>query len=64
MATQAAYAAEKAIGHSDNAVTAQDVTNYAQTGDSSETMKALVWMSKNKVEMGKPSPLCSNTNTR
>jgi hypothetical protein len=51
--TQAAYAAEKAIGHDDNNVTAQDVTNYKQTGDPNETMKALVWTGKNKVEMGK-----------
>lgn len=51
--TQAAYAAEKAIGHDDNNVTAQDVTNYQQTGDPNETMKALVWTGKNKVEIGK-----------
>ena len=49
--TQAAYAAEKAIGHDDNNVTAQDVTNYQQTGDPNETMKALVWTGKNKVEI-------------
>jgi len=47
--------AEKAIGHNDNAITAQDVTNYegrhAKYGDPSETMKALAWMGKNKVVM-------------
>jgi len=54
--SQAAYAAEKAIGHDDNNVTAQDVSNpgldrqkYADP--SGETMKALVWMGKNKVEV-------------
>ena len=51
--SQAAYAAEKAIGHGDNAVTAQDVTNPAMDrekyGDSNETMKALAWMGKNTV---------------
>jgi threonine dehydrogenase-like Zn-dependent dehydrogenase len=49
--TEAAYGAEKVIGHGDNAVTAQDVTNYSETGDSSELMKALAWMGKNKVEI-------------
>jgi threonine dehydrogenase-like Zn-dependent dehydrogenase len=51
MASQAAYAAEKAIGHDDNAITQQDVTNYASTGDPNETMKALTWVGKNKVQM-------------
>ncbi len=52
--SQAAYQAEKAVGHGDNAVTAQDVTNPANNpefADNSETMKALAWMGKNKVEM-------------
>jgi len=54
--SQAAYAAEKAIGHDDNAVTAQDVTNPAldrqkYADPSGEMMKALVWMGKNKVEV-------------
>lgn len=52
MASQAAYQAEKVIGHGDNAVTKQDVTNYEETGDRSQTMKALAWMGKNKVKMG------------
>lgn len=55
MATsQAAYAAEKAIGHDDNAVTQQDITNPNQDpafGDPNEKMLALAWMGKNKVEM-------------
>ncbi|KAK1982991.1 alcohol dehydrogenase GroES-like domain-containing protein [Colletotrichum cereale] len=52
MASQAAYAAEQAIGHQGDAVTAQDVTNYSgDKGDSSELMKALVWQGKNKVEI-------------
>ncbi|RSL68992.1 hypothetical protein CEP54_002519 [Fusarium duplospermum] len=52
MASQAAYQAEKAIGHGDNAVTQQDVTSYDDgTGKPGETMKALAWMGKNKVKM-------------
>lgn len=53
--SQAALYAEKALGHGDNATTAQDVTNPAfdrqGLGDTSESMKALAWMGKNKVEM-------------
>lgn len=53
--SQAAAKAEQAIGHGDNAVTAQDVTNpgkdRAAYGDPTENMKALVWMGKNTVEM-------------
>lgn len=53
--SQAAYKAEQALGHNDNSITAQDVTNPANDrekyGDSSETMKALCWMGKNKVEV-------------
>ena len=52
---QAAAYAEHAIGHKDNAETAQDVTNPGMTrekyGDPNESMKALVWMGKNKVEV-------------
>lgn len=55
-ASQAAYAVEKAVGHDDNSVIVQDVTNYEKTGDESETMKALVWQGKNKVEIGTPRP--------
>jgi len=51
--SQAAYAAEKAIGHDDNAITHQDLTNPAQQefGDPSDKMKAIAWMGKNKVEL-------------
>ncbi|EHA46100.1 hypothetical protein MCOR27_006639 [Pyricularia oryzae] len=52
MATaQAAYAAEKAVGHQEGGITRQDVSDYTETGDPSRTMKALVWMGKNKVEI-------------
>jgi threonine dehydrogenase-like Zn-dependent dehydrogenase len=52
MATsQAAYGVEKAVGHDDSAILQQDVSNYSQTGDSSQTMKALCWMGKGKVEV-------------
>jgi hypothetical protein len=57
MASKAAYQVEKAIGHDDNAVTAQDVTSYRETGESGETMKALAWIAKNKVQMG----MCRST---
>lgn len=54
--TQAAFKAEQALGHGDNAVTAQDVTNPGNDrekyGDPNINMKALVWMGKNDVRMG------------
>lgn len=55
--SQASNLLEKVLGHGDNAVTEQDVTNPSQNpekyGDpSGETMKALAWMGKNKVEVG------------
>lgn len=53
-ATQAAYGVEKLTGHGDNAVTAQDVSNYsgdAGQGEEGGTMKALCWMGKNSVEI-------------
>lgn len=51
--SQAAFKAEQAIGHGDNATTAQDLTNpsFHNSGDPSEKMKALAWMGKNKVEI-------------
>ncbi|KAK3071010.1 hypothetical protein LTR53_009431 [Teratosphaeriaceae sp. CCFEE 6253] len=53
--SQAAAQVEHAIGHRDNAITAQDVTNPAKDrakyGDPTENMKALAWIGKNKVEM-------------
>lgn len=54
--SQAAFKVEQALGHGDNATTAQDVTNpgnKAEWGNPNETMKALAWMGKNKVEVGK-----------
>jgi len=50
-----AYGIEKAVGHDDNAITQQDVSNYnldSQSADNQEKMKALVWIGKNKVEVG------------
>ncbi|KAI6887791.1 GroES-like protein [Hortaea werneckii] len=53
--SQAAWKAEQAIGHGDNAVTEQDVTNPAlnkeRWADPSDKMKALAWMGKNTVEV-------------
>lgn len=58
--SQAANLVEKALGHNDNAITEQDVTNPARDrekyGDPSETMKALAWMGKNNVQMSACSP--------
>jgi hypothetical protein len=52
MATsRAAYAAEQAIGHEKENLK-QDVSNYQQVGDQHETMKALIWQGKQKVEVG------------
>lgn len=57
MLSQAAAKAEQAIGHGDNAVTEQDVTNPARNrekyGDPTETMKALAWQGKNSVQVSK-----------
>jgi hypothetical protein len=54
MATaQAAYAAEKAIGHGPEHIK-QDVSNYSgEAGDPSKTMLALTWQGKQKVKVGK-----------
>ncbi|KAI0006852.1 GroES-like protein [Xylariaceae sp. FL0662B] len=49
--SQAAYAAEKAIGHEGEPVTAQDIANYGGGKGKEETMKALCWMGKNTVEV-------------
>jgi len=53
--SQAAAGVEKIIGHDDTATTEQDVTNPNRdprfADKSGETMKALAWMGKNKVEM-------------
>jgi len=51
-ASQAAYGLEKAIGHTDGAVTQQDVSTYTgDLGKEGTTMKALTWQGKNKVEV-------------
>jgi len=49
--SQAAYTAEKAVGHGDSNIIQQDVANYEKQGDESNTMKALVWRGKQKVEL-------------
>ncbi|EFY86407.1 S-(hydroxymethyl)glutathione dehydrogenase [Metarhizium acridum CQMa 102] len=55
-APQAAHVVEKVIGHDDNAITAQDVSNFPDAGES-DRMNALVWMGKNKVEIAQvPKP--------
>jgi hypothetical protein len=55
MMSQAAMQVEKAVGHGDNATTAQDVTNPANKAEwadpSGEKMKALTWMGKNDVKV-------------
>lgn len=58
---QAANLVEKALGHGDNAVTEQNMTNPARNREkyadpSGEKMKALVWMGKNSVEVGQYIP--------
>lgn len=58
--SQGANLLEKAMGHGDNAVTEQNMTNPSRDrekyGDPSETMKALAWMGKNDVQMSLFSP--------
>ena len=51
--SQAAYAAEKSIGHDGSSITAQDVAEYSKINGEGAggTMKALCWMGKNTVEM-------------
>lgn len=53
--SQAAAYVEKLIGHQDNAVTAQDITNPARDrakyGHPTETMKALCWQGKGNVQI-------------
>jgi len=53
-ASQAAYKLEQAIGHDGSSITQQDIAHYNtkdDTGVSGESMKALCWMGKNKVEV-------------
>jgi len=54
--SQAAALVEKVLGHGDNSTISQDVTNPSRDREkyadpSGETMKALVWMGKNNVEV-------------
>lgn len=54
--SQAAALMEKVIGHNDNAITEQDITNPARdrakyADPSGEMMKALVWTGKNSVKI-------------
>jgi hypothetical protein len=55
--SQGAHKVEQAIGHDDNAITAQDVSDPAldpeKYGDPRIRMKALAWMGKNKVQVSK-----------
>lgn len=56
--SQASNLLEKVLGHGDNAVIEQDMSNPSRNperyGDpSGETMKALAWMDKNKVDIGR-----------
>ena len=63
--SQSANLVEKAMGHGDNAVTEQNMTNpsrdRAKYGDPSETMKALAWMGKNDVQMSPYRPIPSSS---
>lgn len=60
--SQAAALVERALGHGDNAITEQDITNPARdrskyADPSGETMKALLWMGKNTVKIRQFSSL-------
>lgn len=55
--SQGAYVLEKAMGHRDNSITEQDVSNPAidrskYADQSGGTMKALLWEGKNTVKVG------------
>jgi len=49
--SQAANVVEKVMGHDNNAITAQDVSNFSNYSGDGETMKALCWMGKNTVQV-------------
>ncbi|KAI0880672.1 GroES-like protein [Annulohypoxylon maeteangense] len=49
--TQAAYGAEKIVGHDGSSITAQDITHPNGETGKDETMKALCWMGKNNVQV-------------
>lgn len=52
-----AFVERNILGHQDNAITEQDITNPARDrakyGHPTETMKALCWMGKNDVRVRK-----------
>lgn len=55
--SQATNLVEKAMGHTGDAITEQDMTNPDRNREkyadpSGEKMKALVWMGKNDVQLG------------
>lgn len=50
--SQAAYTIEKVVGHEDNAITTQDISEFEHTNDAN-LMNALIWTGKNQVEIGK-----------
>lgn len=62
LAQAAAFVESKILGHQNNAVTEQDITNPARDrakyGHPTEKMKALCWMGKNDVRIRKSH--CSN----
>lgn len=60
--SRAANVVELALGHNENAITEQDVSNPNRDtdkyGDPNENMKALVWMGKNSVKVVEtPKPI-------
>lgn len=59
--SQAANLVERVLGHGNNAVTEQNMSNPARDrekyGDpSGEMMKAVAWMGKNDVKLGQKNP--------
>lgn len=55
---------ESSIGHNENAIIEQDVSNPNKDadkyGDPNEKMKALVWMGKGSVKIGTVTSFCSS----
>ncbi|KAI1500354.1 GroES-like protein [Biscogniauxia marginata] len=50
-ASQAAYTAEKLVGHDGSSITRQGVSNYDADDGRAETMKALCWLGKHTVKV-------------
>lgn len=64
--SQAAAKVEGTLGHGDNALTEQDITNPGRdrkkyADPSGETMKALCWMGKNTVKVCAYCPLLASS---